>query len=107
VQGLNAVYTQRFNRKYQRVGYLYQGCYKAILVDKGSYLLELCRYVVLNPVRANMVKRSFDWRWSGYLVMMGQLVVFSGLVIDAILLQFGRQRSQAMKRFEAFVYQRG
>ncbi|WMN60889.1 transposase [Pseudoalteromonas xiamenensis] len=48
---LNGVYTQQFNRKYQRVGHLFQGRYKSILVDKDSYLLELCRYIVLNPVR--------------------------------------------------------
>jgi len=56
VRHLNGVYTQRFNSKHKRVGHLYQGRYKAILVDKENYLLELCRYVVLNPVRAKMVK---------------------------------------------------
>ncbi len=53
---LNGVYTQRSNRKYSRVGHVFQGHYKAILVQKDEYLLELSRYVVLNPIRAGMVK---------------------------------------------------
>ena len=62
---LNGVYTQRFNRNYQRVGHLFQGRYKSILVVKDSYLLELCRYIVLNPVRANgMVDHPSEWQWS-------------------------------------------
>lgn len=55
---LNGTYTQWFNRKHNRVGHIFQGRYKAILVEKDSHLLELCRYVVLNPVRANMVKKA-------------------------------------------------
>ncbi len=47
---LNGVYTQGFNQRYRRVGYLFQGRYKAILVEKDNHLLSLCRYVVLNPV---------------------------------------------------------
>ncbi|WP_095211313.1 transposase [Endozoicomonas ascidiicola] len=57
---LNGVYTTRFNRKYGRVGHLFQGRYKAILVDKDAYLMELSRYVVLNPVRARMVESPND-----------------------------------------------
>ena len=48
---LNGVYTQRFNRRHKRVGHLFQGRFKAILVERDSYLLELARYIVLNPVR--------------------------------------------------------
>lgn len=55
---LNGSYTQYFNRKHRRVGHLFQGRYKAILVDKESYLLELARYIVLNPVRASMVRSA-------------------------------------------------
>jgi putative transposase len=53
---LNGVYTQRFNRQHGRVGHVFQGRYKAIVVQKDKHLLELCRYVVLNPVRAGVVK---------------------------------------------------
>ncbi len=68
---LNGVYTQWFNRKHQRVGHLFQGRYKAILVDKDAYLLELNRYIVLNPIRAKMVKSLSKWPWSSWHFMMG------------------------------------
>jgi REP element-mobilizing transposase RayT len=61
---VNGVYTQRCNRRHQRVGHLFQGRFKAILVDRDAYLLEVCRYVDLNPVRARLVKRAEDWAWS-------------------------------------------
>lgn len=69
---LNGVYTQRFNATHQRVGHVFQGRYKGILVEKDSYLLELSRYVVLNPVRANMVINAGKWRWSSYRDMAGE-----------------------------------
>ena len=69
---LNGVYTQRFNRRHNRVGHVLQGRYKAILVEKNSYLLELARYVVLNPVRAaGIVKSPGDWKWSSYRATAG------------------------------------
>jgi len=102
---LNGVYTQRFNSKHKRVGHLYQGRYKAILVDKESYLLELCRYVVLNPVRAKMVEEPSEWKWSSYSITIGEQDGFEGLATDAILLQFDNQRGQAIERFQLFVSQ--
>jgi putative transposase len=102
---LNGVYTQRFNSKHKRVGHLFQGRYKAILVDKDSYLLELSRYVVLNPVRAHMVDKPEDWRWSSYPATIGMQRGFEGLATDAMLLQFGKQRNCAIERFREFVSQ--
>lgn len=61
---LNGVYTQRFNRKHGRVGHVFQGRYKAVIVQKESYLLELSKYIVLNPVRAKIVRSAKDWPWS-------------------------------------------
>jgi putative transposase len=55
---LNGTYTQYFNRRHQRVGHVFQGRFKAILVQKEAYLLELARYIVLNPVRAQMVRSA-------------------------------------------------
>jgi len=63
---LNGVYTQSFNRRHRRVGHVFQGRYKALLIDRENYLLELCRYVVLNPVRAGLVQRPEQWSWSSY-----------------------------------------
>jgi putative transposase len=69
---INGVYTQRFNQRHQKVGHLFQGRFKAVLVDRDSYLLEVCRYVELNPVRANMVAAPSDWAWSSYGALTGQ-----------------------------------
>ena len=68
---LNGMYTQRFNRKYKRVGHVFQGRYKSIIVDKDAYLLELSRYIVRNPVAAGMVDDVSDWSWSSYQAMVG------------------------------------
>ncbi|MGH7884355.1 MAG: transposase [Thermodesulfobacteriota bacterium] len=66
MHGLNSRYTGYFNKKHSRVGHLFQGRYKAILIDKENYLLELSRYVHLNPVRANIVEKPEDCKWSSY-----------------------------------------
>ena len=63
---LNGVFTQWSNRRHRRTGHLFQGRFKAILVDADSYLLELTRYVVLNPVRAGHGGVPGDWPWSSY-----------------------------------------
>ncbi len=57
---------QRYNRRHKQVGHLFQGRFKAIVVDRDAYFLEVCRYVELNPVRAQLVRRPQDWRWSSY-----------------------------------------
>jgi len=63
---LNGIYTQSFNRCHRKVGHVFQGRYKSILVDKDKYFLEVCRYIVLNPVRAGMVKKLEECKWSSY-----------------------------------------
>lgn len=68
---INGVYTQAFNRQHNKVGHLFQGRFKAILVDREAYLLEVCRYVELNPVRARMVKNPEAWAWSSYRAHVG------------------------------------
>lgn len=69
---INGVYTQRFNQRHHKVGHLFQGRFKAVLVDRDSYLLEVCRYVELNPVRAGMVAAPGDWPWSSFAALTGQ-----------------------------------
>ena len=102
---LNGVYTQRFNRLHGRVGHVFQGRYKAILVERDSYLLELVRYVVLNPLRAGMVKRLEAWPWSSYLATCAQAPAPDWLQTDWILAQFGRQRVSAIRKYVAFVHE--
>jgi REP-associated tyrosine transposase len=100
---LNGIYTQKYNWKYGKTGHIFQGRYKAILVDKEGYLLELCRYVVLNPVRANMVKRPLDWQWSSYRSTAGSVKSPQWLSTDWILTQFGRSRRRAQRLYRQFV----
>ena len=68
---LNGVYTQYFNRRHDLVGHLFQGRFKAILVDRDAYLLSLCRYVERNPVAAKKVRSTGDWEWSSYRAHVG------------------------------------
>lgn len=68
---INGIYTQAFNRRHGLVGHLFQGRFKAILVDTEAYLMALCRYVELNPVRAGMVDSPADWPWSSYCAHVG------------------------------------
>ena len=100
---LNGVYTQAFNRAHGRVGHVFQGRYKAILVEKESYLLELSRYIVLNPVRAGMVRSARDWRWSSYRATAGQLKGLGCLNVEWVLAAFGKKRSVAVERYKKFV----
>ena len=100
---LNGVYTQRYNRKVKRVGHVFQGRYKAILVQKESYLLELARYIVLNPVRARMVRSAKDWPWSSYRATAGLAEVQVWLTVDWILSAFSRNKSKAIERYREFV----
>jgi REP element-mobilizing transposase RayT len=69
---INGVYTQAYNRRHRKVGHLFQGRFKAILVDRDAYLLEVCRYVDLNPVRARLVRRPDAWPWSSYRAHVGK-----------------------------------
>jgi hypothetical protein len=81
---LNGTYTQAFNRRHQQVGHVLQGRFTSILVDKDAYLLELCRYIVLNPVRAKMVRTVHAWIWSSYRAMAGRASSPPWLAVSAV-----------------------
>ena len=81
---INGVYTQACNRRHQRVGHLFQGRFKAILVDQDAYMLEVCRYVDLNPVRAKMVRTPANWPWSSYTAHTGRVPPPAWLDTDAV-----------------------
>jgi putative transposase len=101
---LNGVYTQAFNVAHQKVGHVFQGRYKAILVEKNSHLLELCRYVVLNPVRAGMVSQPREWKWSSYTSTAypaGKQPEY--LRTDWVLGQFSEKITTARQRYRNFV----
>ena len=100
---LNGVYTQSFNRVNTRVGHVFQGRYKAILIKKENYLLELARYIVLNPVRARMVRDAKSWPWSSYRATAGYTPPELCLTTDWILSCFAKTKKIAQKRYCEFV----
>src|SRR3990172_2353035 len=81
MQNINTSYTVYVNRKYQRSGHLFQGRFKGIIVDKDEYLVTLSRYIHLNPVRAGIVEKPDDYRWTSYAVCIGKKVEKS--LVDA------------------------
>jgi len=100
---LNGVYTQSYNRLHKRTGHIFQGRYKAITIQKESHFLEVCRYIVLNPVRANVVKNPKQWKWSSYKANAGFEKHHKCLTIDCILGQFGEKRGSAEREYREFV----
>ena len=100
---LNGRYSQYFNRAHRRVGHVFQGRYKSILVEKQSYLLELSRYVVLNPVRAGMVHTPHEWPWSSYRGTAGLSKPRNFLTPEWILRHFSKYQLEACLQYRKFV----
>jgi len=100
---INGIYTQASNRRHSRVGHLFQGRYKSIVVDSNAYLAELVRYVALNPVRAGMVDHPGEWPWSSFNATTGGAPAPSWLTVDAILEHFANEREAAQQNFTAYV----
>jgi len=96
---INGAYTNYFNIKRKRAGHLFQGRYKAILVDRDAYALELSRYIHLNPVRAGMSQRPEEHAWSSYRNYIGQQEAPGWLHCGEILGHFGDDE----KRYRTFV----
>lgn len=100
---LNGTYAQFFSRRHDRPGHLFQGRFKAYVVDKDSYLLELARYIALNPVQAGLVKSPERWKWSSYRKTAGYEKGKSLVHEERILSHFSTTASQARKLFVQFV----
>jgi REP element-mobilizing transposase RayT len=99
---VNASYTNYLNKKRGRSGHLFQGRYKAILIDHNNYLLELSRYVHLNPVRAHLVERPEDYAYSSYRSYISkerEAIVSPELILSMISLD----HKSAARRYRAFV----
>jgi len=100
---LNGTYTQYFNRRHQRVGHVFQGRFKAILVQKNSHLLELARYIALNPVRAKRVRSAEEWCWSSHRATAGYDESAACLTTEWVLAGFADTRNAAQQRYRDFV----
>jgi putative transposase len=100
---LNGMYSQRFNRRHDQVGHVFQGRYHAVLVQKESHLLELARYIALNPVRAGIVGRPEEWPWSSYQSMLDSSRAPVWLETAWLLGQFGGD-NDAVDAFTEFVF---
>lgn len=100
---LNGVYTQAFNRAHRRDGHIFKGRFAAILVEKETHLLELCRYVVLNPVRAAMVEQPEQYLWSSYLPTLGKTAKPALLTTEWLLGNFSNTLVEARRRYRQFV----
>ena len=100
---LNGVYTQRFNIIHGSGGRVFQGRFKAILVERDGFLLELCRYLVLNPLRLKAVKNINRYRWSSYRATAGEIQAPAWLNTDWVLSHFGRSSSVAQRKYAEFI----
>jgi len=102
MQTLLLRYTRYYNKRYRKVGHLFQGRYRGILCDRENYLLELIRYLHLNPVRARMVKDPMGYPWSSHRIYLEGRDV-GGIAVEEILARWSRQRKQAIQSYESFV----
>lgn len=102
---LNGNYSQAHHKRHGSVGHLFQGRFKSIVVDKEHYLLELSRYVVLNPVRAGFTKSPEFWPWSSYAATAGLRKAPPCLTTDWLLQLFGANVENARLRYRAFVHE--
>ena len=106
MQNINTSYTVYTNRRHNRAGHLFQGRYKAFIVDKASYLLEVGRYIHLNPVRTGIVKRPEDYKWSsyrGYILGRTEAIVDTADTDDT-LYSFSKRRAVAARKYQEFVH---
>lgn len=103
MQQLNGIYSQYFNRRHGLVGHVFQGRYKAILIQREAYLMEVARYVVLNPVRAGMVQAPEDWQWSSYPYILGTYTAPPWLEVASTLQMFSSEAELAVAAYRRFV----
>ena len=103
VQWINVSYAAYFNRKRDRMGHLFQGRFKSILVDADEYLKHLSRYIHLNPLRAKMVEQLRSYPWSSYPVFAGKTKAPDWLEVDWLLSLFGKSRKRACTAYRKFV----
>ncbi len=100
---LNGGFARRMNARHGRVGHLFQNRFFANQIKRDAHLLEACRYVVLNPVRAGLCERPEEWPWSSYRACAGLELAPPFLAVDALLGLFGTRPRQARREYRVFV----
>jgi len=105
MQNVSLRYTQWFNWRHNKSGHVFQGRYKAVMVDADAYLLELAAYIHLNPVRAHISERPENHHWSSYRAYLGE-GTFSWLETETILSHFSKNGTEARAKFVGFVEER-
>ncbi len=102
---LNGKYTQEFNVRHRRIGHLFHGRFKSILVEEENYKNELIRYIALNPIRAKIVKNLKDWEWNSYQEIIGEKKTTNGVDIKAVLDQFdGKDQKRAKAIYLEYIH---
>jgi putative transposase len=104
MQNLSFRYTRYINWRKKRIGHLFQGRYKALLIDADNYLLELVRYIHCNPVRARMVQSPDEYRYSSHRVYLGKELV-PWMTTEWILSQFAKRKKKAQMQYHEFILQ--
>lgn len=100
---INGVYTQYFNKRHQRIGHLFHGRFKAILIEKDSYLLTLSRYIHQNPLKAGLVAKAEDYPWSSYQAYLGLTPQPPWLATHDTLQEFGSALEIQRQRYQQFM----
>ncbi|MEA2490467.1 MAG: REP-associated tyrosine transposase [Acidobacteriota bacterium] len=103
MQRLLGRYAQRFNRRHQRRGHLFEARFKNVLVEEEAYGLELSRYIALNPVRAHLVERPEDWKWSSYAARVGLVETPKWLTLEPLFGEPGGDREWEQHEYRNFV----
>ncbi len=104
MRDINGKYTQQFNIVHTRDGHLFQGRFKAFVIEKETYLFEVSRYIVLNPVRAGLVSHPRYWKWSSYAAMAGFIQAPFWLNTSETLRFFGKTHREARKEYRVLVH---
>ncbi|MFC1788257.1 transposase [Patescibacteria group bacterium] len=104
MRDINGNYTQKYNKKNNSVGHLLQGRYKCHLIEKDPYLLQVARYIVLNPVRAKITKDPSDYMWSSFRLTAGLQKSPKWLSTDWILGMFSDQKKESQRKYQKFIY---
>lgn len=103
MQNINTSYTVYINRKHHRSGHLLQGRFKGIIVDKDEYLFTLSRYIHLNPVRAKIVQRPEDYKWTSYKAYIDKTARKTLVDTADTLSYFSKKKGKAARAYKAFI----